>query len=84
MFKAKEVAAMLNVSKRHVYSLRERGELVGYWFGDTLRFDPADVEAYRALCRSTTTKAASAGAFKSVLHAMHGGRHVHLPRESCA
>ena len=42
MLKAKEVAAMLNVSKRHVYTLRERGELVGYWFGDTLRFDPAD------------------------------------------
>ena len=67
MLKASEVALQLGISRRHVYSLYQKGELVGYRFGDAVRFDPADVEAYRALCRSTTTKAASAGAMSSAV-----------------
>lgn len=52
MLSAAEVAVLLNISRRHVYSLNARGELPGYRFGGSLRFDQAEIDAYRTRCRT--------------------------------
>lgn len=56
MLNASTVAQQLGISRRAVYDLADRGILPCYRLGvgrGALRFDPADVEAYRASCRST-------------------------------
>jgi excisionase family DNA binding protein len=58
---AAQVASQLGLSKRKVYDLARTGELVSYRFGDAVRFDPDDVERYKAACRSNGTSATSAG-----------------------
>lgn len=65
MLTASAVAATLGIGRSTVYDLARRGELPSYRFGDALRFDPADVEVYRASCRSAGTRATSAGATNS-------------------
>src|SRR5574343_2101752 len=62
MLTAAAVARQLGISARTVYALAESGTLACYRFGSAVRFDPADVEAYRASCRSAGTPATSAGA----------------------
>ena len=47
MLTAAQVATMLGISRRAVYALAAAGKLPHYRFGDALRFDEADVEAYR-------------------------------------
>lgn len=47
MLTAATVATMLGLSPRKVYALHAEGALPGYRFGVALRFDPADVEAYK-------------------------------------
>ena len=59
--KAPEVADLLDLSVRKVYELADSGELVSYRHGRALRFDLADVEEYKAKCRSHGTKRASVG-----------------------
>lgn len=61
MLTASEVARLLGLKPRTVYALG----LPCYRFGRAVRFDPADVEAYRASCRSAGTPATSAGATNS-------------------
>ena len=56
MLPAKEVAALLCLSPRKIYQLASSGELPCYRFGGALRFDPADVEAYKAACRVKTLR----------------------------
>lgn len=51
MIDAKAVAALLGLSATKVYDLARSGALVSYRFGDAVRFDPADVEAYKQSCR---------------------------------
>jgi excisionase family DNA binding protein len=41
-----DVADMLSVSRKTVYSMAAEGRLKSIKFGALLRFDPADVEAY--------------------------------------
>ena len=70
MLKAPEVAAMLGLSARAVYDLADRGMLACYRLGagrGAVRFDPEDVEAYRAACRSVGTPATNAGATNSTV-----------------
>ncbi len=61
MLTAQEVAARLRVSPRMVYDLAAAGNLPVYRIGSAVRFDPADVEAFRESCRSTGTKQSAAG-----------------------
>jgi predicted DNA-binding transcriptional regulator AlpA len=76
MLKAATVGQLLGLSARAVYDIPEH-DLPRYRLGagrGAVRFDPADVEAYRAACRSTgtsppvngastSTAASTAGAF---------------------
>lgn len=61
MLTAKEVAALLGLSARKVYELASSGKLPSYRFGDAVRFDPVDVEAFKASCRVVVRPAASLG-----------------------
>ncbi len=65
MLTAAQAAEQLGISRRLVYDLAKRGELVSYRFGDALRFAPEDLETYRTSCRSVGTPATSAGALSS-------------------
>lgn len=59
MLTALEAATVLKISSRKVYALAASGELASYRFGSSVRFDLADLEAYKAQCRSpATTRAA--------------------------
>jgi excisionase family DNA binding protein len=63
MLKAADVARLLGLSARTVYALAQAGALPHFRPAlGAVRFDPADVEAYRQSCRSTATPTASAGA----------------------
>jgi excisionase family DNA binding protein len=59
---AEEVAQALRLGLSTVYGLARSGELPSIKFGEAVRFDPLDVETFKASCRRTTTKPASAGA----------------------
>lgn len=48
---AQEVADLLGVSSRKVYELCQSGRLQGYRYGRAVRFDLADVEAFKASCK---------------------------------
>ena len=52
---AREAAARLGLSSRKLYELAASGKLACYRFGGAVRFDRADLEAYRASCRSPVT-----------------------------
>jgi excisionase family DNA binding protein len=52
MLTAAEVATQLGLSPRAVYELHASGRLPGYRFGRAVRFEPADVEAFKAACRT--------------------------------
>lgn len=70
MLTASEVATRLGLRPRTVYELAARGLLACYRVGaggGAVRFDPADVEAYRTSCRSAGTPATSAGATSSTV-----------------
>jgi len=41
------VATMLGISRTLVYDLARRGKLPSYRFGDAIRFEPADVQAFK-------------------------------------
>ena len=73
MLTASQVARQLGISARKVYSLRAEGKLAGYLFGRAVRFDPVDVEAYRASCRSSGTRAIKVGATSSTVSLKVGG-----------
>lgn len=60
MLPAVAVAHQLGISQRAVYAAAEAGHLPCYRFGRAVRFDPADVEAFRASCRSVASKTARA------------------------
>ena len=62
MLTATEAAKQLGLSARKVYDLHASGELAGFRFGRAVRFDPADLEAYRTSCRSVGTPGTSNGA----------------------
>ncbi len=51
MIDAKAVGVLLGLSTSKVYDLARRGELVSYRFGDAVRFEQADVDAYKARCK---------------------------------
>ena len=51
MLSAAQVAALLGLSARKVYDLAASGEIASYRFGDAIRFEPADVDAYKASCK---------------------------------
>ena len=55
MLTASQVAAMLGIKARTVYALASAGELAHHRFGGAVRFDPADIEAYKLKCRSPAT-----------------------------
>jgi excisionase family DNA binding protein len=67
LLKAAEAGRLLGLSARKVYALAEAGILPCYRFGAAVRFAPADVEAYRESCRSTSTERTSAGAISSTV-----------------
>jgi excisionase family DNA binding protein len=51
MLTAKQVADMLGLSRSKVYDLANRSVLPSYRFDGALRFDEADVAAFKAACR---------------------------------
>ena len=56
---AREVATLMKISARKVYELAASGELASLRIGSAVRFDPADIEAYKQSCRlPATTRAA--------------------------
>ena len=57
MLTATEAAQALGVSKRHLYQLASAKKIACYRFGSAVRFDPQDIEAYKAQCRSPATTA---------------------------
>jgi excisionase family DNA binding protein len=59
---AEEVAQALRLGLSTVYGLARSGDLPSLLIGSAVRFDPLDVETYKAQCRRTTTKPASGGA----------------------
>ena len=70
MLTAAAVAAQLGISTRAVYELARYGRLACYRLGaggGAVRFDPADVEAYRTACRFAGTRETSGGATNSTV-----------------
>jgi excisionase family DNA binding protein len=68
MLKAAAVAQQLGISQRAVYDLAAGGRLACYRLGPdggAVRFDQADVDTYKASCRSAGTPETSAGASSS-------------------
>lgn len=61
MLTAAQTAVRLGLSPRKVYDLAASGCLACYRFDGSIRFDPADVEAYKTSCRLPSTRATSAG-----------------------
>jgi excisionase family DNA binding protein len=56
---ARQVAPLLGLSARKVYALAAAGEIACHRFGASVRFDPSDLDNYKAACRSpATTRAA--------------------------
>ena len=51
MLTAAQVGSMLGLSLSKVYDLARSGDLRCYRFGGAVRFEPADVEAYKAACK---------------------------------
>lgn len=64
---ATEAAAVLGISARKVYALAQSGALPCHRYDTAVRFDPADVEAYKASCRSVLTPVTNAGALSSTV-----------------
>jgi excisionase family DNA binding protein len=60
MLTASEVASVLHISARKVYELAASGQLASHRFGSAVRFEPADIEAYKQSCRSPATTRAAA------------------------
>lgn len=59
MLTAHEAAERLKISARKVYALAASGELACHRFGASVRFDTADLDAYKTACRlPATTRAA--------------------------
>lgn len=50
MLNAKEAAAMLSVSLRHLYSLAQSGAIAHYRYGRSLRFEEAQILEYKESC----------------------------------
>lgn len=59
MLRAAEAAERLGLSPRTIYALAAAGELPCYRFGAAVRFDPADLDAYKLKCRSAATTRAA-------------------------
>ena len=59
MLTASGAARLLGLSARKVYALAAAGELAAYRFGASVRFSTADLEAYKAQCRSPATTQAA-------------------------
>jgi excisionase family DNA binding protein len=51
MLTATEAAALLSISKRTLYTLAAEKKIACYRFGSAVRFDPQDLDAYKAQCR---------------------------------
>ncbi len=51
MLTAKQVASMLGLSQTKIYDLARCGKLRSYRFDGAVRFEPADVEAFKEACR---------------------------------
>lgn len=47
-----QAAQHLEISQSKVYQLAKAGQLACYRFGSSLRFDQADLDAYKQQCRS--------------------------------
>ena len=59
MLTAQEAGERLGISARKVYALASAGEIACHRFGAAVRFDPADLDAYKTACRlPATTRAA--------------------------
>ena len=56
---AKAAAQVLGLSARKLYDLAKTGQLASYKFGSAVRFDLADLEIYKTLCRLPVTTPAN-------------------------
>jgi excisionase family DNA binding protein len=74
MLTAAQAAQLLGLSARKLYALAAAGEIAAYRFGAAVRFDPADLNAYKAKCRSPATTQA-AGSTSLIVSSM-GGEHA--------
>lgn len=57
--KPKDAASFLGLSTGKVYTLARTGKLTCYRFDGAVRFDRADLEAYKTSCRSPATTPAN-------------------------
>ena len=57
MLTASEAGDELGLSARKMYALAASGAIACHRFGAAVRFDPADLEAYKTSCRSPATTA---------------------------
>lgn len=55
MLTAAQAAERLGISTRKVYALAASCEIACHRFGSAVRFDSADLDAYKAACRSPAT-----------------------------
>lgn len=59
MLTASEAAAYLRISTRKMYAMAASGEVACHRFGAAVRFEQADLDAYKQSCRlPATTRAA--------------------------
>lgn len=58
LINAKRVGELLGIKARTVYDLTYSGRLACYRIGGAVRFDPADVEAFKVSCRVDARSAA--------------------------
>lgn len=56
---AQQVADHLNVSKKLVYALAEKGQIPSFRFGNCVRFDPEKVREWVSSCAVTPPEPAS-------------------------
>lgn len=70
---ASQASAVLGISTRKVYALAKSGSLPCHRYDTAVRFDPADVEAYKASCRFATTPAINVGVLSSTASLKIGG-----------
>jgi excisionase family DNA binding protein len=54
MLSAKEAQAMLGVSLRSIYCLAKSGAIAHYRFGSSIRFEEAQLLAYKESCKVAT------------------------------
>jgi len=82
MLTATQAAALLSISKRTIYTLAAEKKIACYRFGGAVRFDPQDLDAYKAQCRSPATTQDAGSISLTVSSTGSEARHAHQARRA--